>query len=139
MEKDSKGRFKKGVKSWNAGKKLDNIKYKNMGFRKGDENPSRNPKIILKVKKILKKRCIRKTIFNKKITQAIHKRINKILGQPKICENCGITTKRKYDWANISGLYKEDPKDYIRLCISCHRLYDFGKIKVRRNYKYDKN
>ncbi len=135
MERDFKGRFIKKGKPWNAGKKLDKRKYKNMGFQVGDKNPIKNPVILKKIKKTLRKRCKRRTIYSIKITSLIHRRVEKVLGKPKICENCGDTTKKKYDWANISGLYKNNINDYIRLCIKCHRLYDYGKIKIKRNFK----
>lgn len=134
MVRDSKGRFKKGEPSWNIGKK-GWIKGTNAGFQKGDKNPVRNPKILKRIKKTLSKRCKRRTIYDAHTTSIIHRRVEKVLGRPKICENCGTTKKKKYDWSNISGLYKDDVNDYIRLCISCHRLYDFGKIKVKRRFK----
>lgn len=133
MERDSKGHFKKGAKSWNTGKK-GWTKGTNAGFQKGAKNPMKNDVIINKVKLALSTRCKRRTIYNAKITSTIHREVERILGKPKKCENCGDTTKNKYDWANISGEYKDDITDYIRLCISCHRLYDFGKINVKRNF-----
>ena len=133
MVRDSKGRFKKGELPWNAGKK-GWTKGTTAGFQKGNKNPVKNLKILNKIKKTLSKRCKRRTIYDARTTSIIHRRVEKVLRKPKICENCGVIGKGKYDWANLSGLYKDDINDYIRLCISCHRLYDYGKIKVRRNH-----
>lgn len=61
---------------------------------------------------------------------ALHKRLYHRRGSPKLCEHCGTTTARSYDWANMTGAY-EDPSDYKRLCRSCHWRYD----EKHRNFK----
>lgn len=63
----------------------------------------------------------------------IHKWIYKEAGSPKKCEQCGITDKSRYEWANISGEYKQDVSDWIRLCKSCHHKFD--KISEKLWYK----
>ncbi len=60
---------------------------------------------------------------------SLHNWIRKQKGQPSFCEHCLSTEKRKYEWANISGKYKRDIKDFIRLCTSCHRIFDHKKNK----------
>ena len=62
----------------------------------------------------------------------IHDWVRKELGTPKICKNCGIEnlSDRKYNWANISGEYKRDLKDWIRLCAKCHKNYDLNNINI---------
>ena len=60
---------------------------------------------------------------------AIHAWIRKKLGTPQKCEHCGSTSKKKYEWANISGKYLRNLNDWIRLCTSCHRHYDKNKLK----------
>lgn len=58
---------------------------------------------------------------------ALHLRISKQLGRPKLCEICRTTDKRKrYEWANLTGDYA-NVKDYRRMCQSCHRRYDNRK------------
>ncbi len=37
-----------------------------------------------------------------------------------------ISSPSRYEWANISGEYKRDKRDYVQLCPSCHRRYDGG-------------
>lgn len=61
---------------------------------------------------------------------AKHTFINGIKGRPKECEHCGIKDPNKvYDWANVDHQYSRDPDDYIRLCRSCHRIYDYQNNK----------
>lgn len=55
---------------------------------------------------------------------ALHQWIERKLGKPKICENCGDNSDRKYAWANKSHEYKRDLADWIRLCYPCHMKYD---------------
>ena len=59
---------------------------------------------------------------------AIHIWISKWKGTPKKCERCGTTTAKKFEWANIDHKYRRILDDYIRMCTSCHRLYDNSRI-----------
>lgn len=60
-----------------------------------------------------------------KITKKpVHRWVDKVLGRPKECENCGDTSDRVYDWANLSGDYKRDVSDWARLCRMCHSAID---------------
>lgn len=57
-----------------------------------------------------------------------HLRVRQQRGQPQHCEQCKTTDPvKRYEWANLSGNY-EDLNDYIRLCASCHRRKDRGKL-----------
>lgn len=51
---------------------------------------------------------------------AVHHWVKYHLGTPKLCDACGSTTAKRYDWANISGEYKRDLSDWRRLCRFCH-------------------
>lgn len=53
----------------------------------------------------------------------LHAWITRKLGKANYCQICGLTTG-KFEWSNISGLYKEDLLDWQKLCIKCHRNYD---------------
>ena len=64
----------------------------------------------------------------------IHKWIQRTLGNPKICWECNITTARKYEWANISGEYLRDIKDWKRLCTLCHAKLDILSRKRGENH-----
>ena len=56
--------------------------------------------------------------------QAKHLRVQAARGTPAECERCGSTDPmRTYEWANLTGNY-DDVTDYMRMCRSCHRLYD---------------
>lgn len=62
----------------------------------------------------------------------LHRWVIKHLGQPLECSHCrkaGGTT-RNYHWANISHAYKRQLSDWARLCVSCHKLYDLGKLAL---------
>lgn len=58
---------------------------------------------------------------------ALHTWVRNHKGTPQKCDHCGTTNKRKYEWANISGEYRRDLDDWVRLCTSCHRYFDNGK------------
>jgi len=45
-------------------------------------------------------------------------------GQPSKCEFCKTTSARRFEWANISGKYLRQRADWVRLCKSCHQIYD---------------
>lgn len=51
----------------------------------------------------------------------IHYWVRSQLGTPKRCDFCGDTSRKYYDWANISQEYKRELSDWRRLCRSCHR------------------
>jgi hypothetical protein len=59
---------------------------------------------------------------------ALHDWVVRQLGKPNKCENC--KKKRRCTWANIGHTYKRNLEDWIRLCYSCHKLYDLGKIEI---------
>lgn len=61
--------------------------------------------------------------------QAKHARLYRSQGQPKKCEVCATTTAKSYDWANLTGDY-DNPKDYRRMCRSCHRRYDNARRRA---------
>lgn len=58
-----------------------------------------------------------------------HYWIAKVKGKPKKCENCDFSSEngRQFHWANISDNYLLEETDWMRLCVSCHRIFDIGK------------
>ena len=59
---------------------------------------------------------------------AMHDWITKHYGQPKKCEICKLNDPlRVYHWANLTGNYKRDISDWKRMCVSCHRKYDYSR------------
>lgn len=58
---------------------------------------------------------------------SLHQRLRKINGKAQRCENEDCLKKSKgYEYALIYGRkYSADRKDYLALCRSCHRKYDW--------------
>lgn len=65
---------------------------------------------------------------------AIHIWLKKNYEKPKKCENINCSRKyKRIEWASISGQNSRDIKDYLGLCTSCHRRYDYGlEIKTKK-------
>lgn len=56
---------------------------------------------------------------------ALHAWLNRKYGRIRQCSLCGENNPNKrYEWSNISGKYKRDINDYIRLCKKCHNNKD---------------
>lgn len=56
---------------------------------------------------------------------ALHDWVARHLGRPKKCSVCGENNPRKmYHWANLSGKYKRDLSDWMRMCVPCHSRHD---------------
>jgi len=64
---------------------------------------------------------------------ALHSWIERQLGKPQECANCGSTEPRKYEWANKSGQYLREISDWLRLCTPCHRKYDNSRKRSLAN------
>ncbi len=64
--------------------------------------------------------------FNGTLTQYknLHRKINRIYGSPKRCDNCGIEDYPKFEWSNIDNNYQIIREAWQRLCVPCHRKYD---------------
>ncbi len=61
-----------------------------------------------------------------------HRRLYRAFGQPSKCDVCGTSDPTKsYDWANLTGDY-DDPKDFKRMCRSCHWKYDEKHLNFKR-------
>lgn len=61
---------------------------------------------------------------------AQHWRVEQLYGTPKECWICGTTEDRRYEWANLTGNYN-DPDDFSRMCVPCHRTYDAARRKAQ--------
>lgn len=55
---------------------------------------------------------------------ALHLWVAKHRGRPSCCEHCHRTDCKRFEWANVDHRYRRVLSDYIRLCTSCHRIYD---------------
>lgn len=56
----------------------------------------------------------------------LHMWISSVLGKPSKCEHCDTVDAKKFEWANKDHLYSRNINDWIRLCTSCHRKYDYN-------------
>lgn len=70
----------------------------------------------------------------------IHSYINKKWGKANKCEiiNCRETSNF-FEWANLSGKYKRDRKDWVMACHSCNQRMDYIRRngdKCRKGHKY---
>ena len=63
---------------------------------------------------------------------ATHDWLRDKFGNAKKCENANCLLKsHTFQWAKKTGReYTRNPDDYYQLCVSCHRLYDKGKITI---------
>lgn len=92
---------------WNKGKTTGQ-KVWNKGIKRTDINGEKHPHWL----------------GDKVGYQGVHSWIRKTLGRPSKCSNCGTTQSKKFEWANKSYEYKRDASDWMRLCKSCHVIYD---------------
>ncbi len=67
--------------------------------------------------------------------KGLHGWINYNWGGLKKCEQCGTTSAKKFEWANLNGVYNRDRKNWKRMCCSCHDKYD----KTVNNFTKNKN
>lgn len=58
--------------------------------------------------------------------RTLHRWVERWKGKPAICEHCGKkkTTVQSIQWANKSGKYLRNLKDWISLCVPCHMKFD---------------
>lgn len=62
--------------------------------------------------------------LNKTEYRVLHHWVQRNLGTPSRCVDCGDTSAKRYHWANISGKYNRDLQDWKRLCPTCHSKFD---------------
>ena len=97
-------------------------------FKKGQKNPYEEKRIA----NLARGERNNKWKGDKVGYNALHNWVNRKLGKPKECINCGFISDngRQFHWANVSGEYKRDLSDWERLCVSCHfkkdRIYERG-------------
>ena len=119
--RDKSGRFKKGFYS-----------HPSTQFKTGEDSPRKG------VKKLgwINRTSFRKKPFtllwktNHSEYVKVHRWIVKKKGTPSYCHFCKDTTKIVFEWANVSGRYLRNTKDWMRLCKSCHSLYDHQQAKI---------
>jgi hypothetical protein len=62
---------------------------------------------------------------------ALHAWLRRKVGKATKCKDCG--SSKQVDWANISGEYKRDIKDYKQQCRKCHMKED-GRMDILKGY-----
>lgn len=89
---------KKGIITWNKDKIFKDLQQEKSKYWKGEEGGY----------------------------SAKHKWLYKYYGKANRCENiyCESVNKKMFHWANISGEYKRNRKDFLMLCVPCHRTLD---------------
>lgn len=62
----------------------------------------------------------------------IHIWLRKKFGRASVCENKSCSQKsRVFQWALLRGrAYLRTRSNFVQLCVSCHRLYDNGRIEL---------
>lgn len=59
-------------------------------------------------------------------------------GKASKCENelCESVSPKRFEWALLKGMgYKRDRNNYIQLCPSCHRKYDYTEEQREKQKK----
>lgn len=135
---DNSGQFKKGQIPWNKGTK--GLMKPNSGSFVKDDPRLLGNKITIGVepwnKGIPYVQITDDKHFNwkgeKASYSAIHSWVRRKLGTPLECSECGRTggTTRNYHWANLDKQYRRTLIDWRRLCVSCHKLYDLGRLEL---------
>lgn len=72
--------------------------------------------------------------------RSIHKSFLPWYGKPTHCENDPTHTAKnnRFHRATLTGIYTKNIEDYASLCPSCHKLYDFNKVKVHGLFKSER-
>lgn len=66
----------------------------------------------------------------------LHRWVVRYRGRPQKCEFCGTTEAKVYDWANKDHQYKRNLDDWLRLCRSCHRNYDYENGLSEKGHRW---
>lgn len=113
---------------------------KNIEYYKEYDKKRGNIRNIKKNKPLKPKKKYKDIIYktwngNKNEYRKIHYWVESKLGRPKKCSICKTTfgNPRRFHWANKSGEYKMDIKDWVRLCAHCHFLKDNKNNKIKQN------
>lgn len=136
--RNEKGQFIKGTKPWNTGKETGDIsgfrvhgKTTNTGktrFKIGDKpwNTGIKKRLNNALEIWRKNGGVPHNFKGEAVGYyALHSWIRRHYGSPKECCLCGENNpSKRYEWANISGKYKRDINDFIRLCKKCHNNLD---------------
>ena len=136
---DNTGKFGKGHTPWNKGLKglavhSDEYKQKVSKRFKGRKLSDTH---IERIKNSVKKGENHPSWKGDKVgLSSLHEWVRKTLGTPSLCVVCGTSTAKRFEWANISRMYKRVVEDWARLCTSCHHKYDkYNDAEVEKRLK----
>lgn len=104
----------KGKPPWNKGKKIPQLKGEKHGEWKGENASYRVKHLYIE--------------YN--YGKATHCENPKCIYPRKSPQGKLMLTPKRFHWANISKTYKREREDWIQLCVSCHKLYDNGKLNL---------
>jgi len=114
FKKGNKYGFKKGYNPWNKGKKTG------IAPMKGKKH-SRESILKIRENSVKGENSVH---WKEDISYiGIHAWVVRTLGKPKKCSKCGIDEDKRYHWHNISGEYKREIDDWVRLCPKCHKSF----------------
>lgn len=65
----------------------------------------------------------------------LHQWVERRLGKPLKCSNCGDDSDRRYAWANKSGQYLKTTDDWARLCYPCHGQLDTKLLEESSSWR----
>lgn len=127
QQKNLTYRMAKGHMPWNKGNGRIDIACPQCG--------QINSQLLSQKQRFCNKQCfdIYQAHKSPKTYGTLHAWVRKNFGTPNKCEHCKTSRSKKFEWANISGEYKQLRGDWARLCCRCHRRYDLGvknKIEV---------
>src|SRR4030095_3985210 len=57
----------------------------------------------------------------------LHRWVRRNFGLPRLCQVCGTTEAKRYDWASRRRIYSRDRSEWLRLCRRCHNRRDHPK------------
>jgi hypothetical protein len=115
----------KGKNTWSKGKKLSEEHKTKIRF----SHVGKKYKPMSEIGKLNISRSHLKENYS---YSAVHKWVSRWGGTPKLCQVCGTRKAKKYEWANIDHKYRRILEDYIRMCTSCHIIYDNNKFNFRK-------
>jgi hypothetical protein len=133
------GRFKKGQVSWNSGMKgvykKDPTKIKK-GVHNSPNTEFKKGRVTWNKGKKFPEFSMGKhpNWMGDAVSYAgIHAWVYNNFDKPSLCNRCGTTKAKRFEWHNVSGKYKRDKKDWERLCSLCHCRHHKALKKVNES------
>lgn len=57
----------------------------------------------------------------------LHQKLVRIYGNAPCCVFCDGSKSSNFEWANATGTYNDMLENYLPLCVSCHRKFDYSE------------